>query len=140
MESLSTECPACTNSKFVIVMGSNLAGRHGKGLAKHCLQKHGAIYGQGTGLQGMSYAIPTKDGLIRTLPLIVIKSWIDHFIGFAFGAGNISGMKFAVSQIGCGLAGFQPKDIAPLFKDSPKNCYFDIAWADFLGYNHNYWN
>ena len=64
----------------VFVFGSNLAGRHGKGAALHARQQHGAIYGQGVGLQGSSYAIPTKDSLLRTLPLSEINKYVYDFL------------------------------------------------------------
>jgi hypothetical protein len=103
----------------VFVFGSNLAGRHGKGAALFARQNHGAIYGQGTGLQGQSYAIPTKDENIRTLPLDRIKPYVDEFIAFATAHPE---MTFQVTAIGCGLAGYKPAQIAPMFADAPSNC------------------
>ena len=103
----------------VFVFGSNLAGRHGKGAARYALQHKGAIYGQGVGLQGISYAIPTKDATIKTLPLEEIKPYVDEFIRFA---KEHPEMKFFVTPIGCGLAGYCPEQIAPMFKDAPENC------------------
>jgi len=102
----------------VFVFGSNLAGRHGAGAAKYALQHKGAKYGQGVGLQGYSYAIPTKDFNIKTLPLETIKIYVDQFIQFAI---NNPDMTFEVTKIGCGLAGYVPKDIAPMFKSVPGN-------------------
>lgn len=67
----------------IFVFGSNLAGRHGKGAALYAKQHHGAIYGVGSGRQGNSYAIPTKDRDIRTLPLSVIKIYVNTFILYA---------------------------------------------------------
>lgn len=67
----------------IFVFGSNLAGRHGKGAALWARQHRGAIYGQGQGLQGQSYAIPTKDYQLRTLPLETIHDHVDEFIIFA---------------------------------------------------------
>jgi hypothetical protein len=100
------------------VFGSNLAGRHGKGAALYAKQHKGARYGQGVGLQGNSYAIPTKDQNIKTLPLETIKIYIDEFIKFAI---NNPDLTFEVTKIGCGLAGYMPKDIAPMFKGVPGN-------------------
>ena len=68
---------------MIMVFGSNQAGRHGKGAALYAREHHGAVYGQGQGHFGNSYAIPTKDALIRTLPLEVIKRHVDTFIGYA---------------------------------------------------------
>jgi hypothetical protein len=99
----------------IFVFGSNLSGRHGKGAAKTALG-WGAKWGQGAGLQGRTYGIPTKDASIRrTLTVIEIKPFVDEFIEFA---KNNSDMIFLVTEIGCGLAGHKHKDIAPLFVDA----------------------
>jgi len=96
----------------IFVFGSNLSGRHGKGAAKTALG-WGAKWGQGTGLQGRTYGIPTKDASIRrTLTVIEIKPFVDEFIEFA---KNNPNLIFLVTEIGCGLAGHKQKDIAPLF-------------------------
>ena len=102
----------------IFVFGSNLAGRHGKGAALFAKQRHGAVYGQGEGLQGTSYAIPTKDANLRPLPLKCIAGFVFDFQLFA--AGNQS-LQFQVTPIGCGLAGYKPADIAPMFFNSPPN-------------------
>ena len=102
----------------IFVFGSNLAGRHGKGAALFALRNHGAIYGRGEGLQGSSYAIPTKDRNIRTLPLEEIEYAVLRFVAFA--RKNPS-LRFAVTAIGCGLAGYKPSQIQPMFKDAPPN-------------------
>jgi hypothetical protein len=99
----------------VFVFGSNLSGRHGKGAAKQALG-WGAKWGQASGLQGRTYGIPTKDASIRrTLSVIEIKPFVDEFITFAKANPNL---LFYVTEIGCGLAGYKPKDIAPLFIDA----------------------
>lgn len=103
----------------VFVFGSNRAGRHGKGAALFARQHRGAIYGQGLGLQGNSYAIPTKDEQLRTLPLKIIAHEVQVFLQFA---RNHQDMQFQVTAIGCGLAGYCPTDIAPMFQDAPPNC------------------
>jgi hypothetical protein len=102
----------------VFVFGSNLAGRHGKGAALHARQHHGAIYGQGCGRQGYSYAIPTKDAGLRTLPLDVIREHVTQFIAYAVANPNT---RFKLTAIGCGLAGYRPEDIAPMFVEAPGN-------------------
>lgn len=96
----------------VFVFGSNESGRHGKGAAKTALG-FGAKWGQASGIQGKTYGIPTKDASIRrTLTIEEIKPYVDDFIEWAkYHTGNI----FYVTEIGCGLAGYKPKDIAPLF-------------------------
>lgn len=105
----------------IFVFGSNLAGRHGKGAAIAALKEHGAIYGQGIGLQGSSYAIPTKDWHLKPLPLDEILLHVDTFRRFA---EKHPEMAFQITAIGCGLAGYTPSDIAPMFKDAPPNCVF----------------
>lgn len=98
----------------VFVFGSNLSGRHGKGAAKTALG-WGAKWGQAAGIQGKTYGIPTKDAAIkRTLRIDEIKPFVDDFIEWAkYHTGN----TFYVTEIGCGLAGYKPKDIAPLFAE-----------------------
>lgn len=99
----------------IFVFGSNLSGRHGKGAAKTALS-WGAIWGQGTGLQGRTYGIPTKTADVRkTLPVEAIRPYVDRFIQ---DAKEHSDKIFLVTEIGCGLANYKPKDIAPLFKDA----------------------
>lgn len=93
----------------VFVFGSNLAGHHGGGAARAALQKFGAIMGQGVGLQGQSYAIPTMQGGVET-----IKPYVDEFISFAKAHPEL---KFYVTRIGCGIAGFKDEEIAPLFQE-----------------------
>ncbi|MHA2066213.1 MAG: A1S_2505 family phage non-structural protein [Candidatus Thorarchaeota archaeon] len=112
-------------TKHVFVFGSNLAGRHGKGAAKCAIDHYGAIYGQGVGRQGSSYAIPTKDKQLRTLPLERIKLFVDCFL---FYAARNPDEKFMVTRIGCGLAGYEDKDIAPMFANAPKNCTLPKGW------------
>ena len=91
----------------VFVFGSNLGGYHGGGAARIALEKFGAVWGQGVGLQGQSYAIPTMQGGVET-----IKPYVDEFIKFAKAHPEL---KFLVTRIGCGIAGFLDSEIAPLF-------------------------
>ena len=91
----------------VFVFGSNLAGSHGGGAAYVAWRKFGAVMGQGVGLQGQSYAIPTMQGGVET-----IKPYVDDFIAFA---SQHPELFFYVTRIGCGIAGFREKEIAPLF-------------------------
>lgn len=95
------------NRNEVFVFGSNLAGNHAGGAARVARDKFGAVMGQGVGLQGQSYAIPTMQGGIET-----IKPYIDEFISFAT---DHQELKFYVTRIGCGIAGFTDEQIAPLF-------------------------
>jgi hypothetical protein len=98
---------------LIFVFGSNLAGRHGKGAALFAKQFHGAIYGVGEGLQGNSYAIPTKDAKLRSRPLPDISFSVLEFLNFAT---NHPKLTFQVTAIGCGLAGYSPEQIAPMFQ------------------------
>lgn len=102
----------------IFVFGSNLAGRHGAGSALNAIRNHGAIYGIGWGLQGKSYGIPTKDKLLNVLPLTAIAWHVEVFELFAL---NHDQFQFNVVEIGCGLAGYTPKQIGPLFKLRPIN-------------------
>lgn len=98
----------------VFVFGSNLSGRHGKGAAKTALG-WGAKWGQADGIQGKTYGIPTKDAAIkRTLRIDEIKPFVDDFIEWA---KHHTVNTFYVTEIGCGLAGYKPKEIAPLFAE-----------------------
>lgn len=91
----------------VFVFGSNLAGMHGAGAARTAYQKFGAVMGNGDGPQGQSYAIPTMQGGVET-----IAPYVDKFIAYA---RQHPEQTFLVTPIGCGIAGFDPSDIAPLF-------------------------
>lgn len=116
-------------SMGIFVFGSNLAGRHGAGAALYARRNHGAIYGQGIGLQGRSYAIPTKDGDLSTLPLYIIREHVDTFVRFA---ARHPEFKFKLTPIGCGLAGYRPEDIAPMFVDVTENVCLPPEFAAVL--------
>ena len=116
---------ASTPRKRIFVFGSNLAGRHGAGAALAARNKYGAIYGQGFGRQGDSYAIPTKNSLLRTLPLGTIKVYVVGFLGYAEDHPDLT---FMVTRIGCGLAGYKDKQIAPFFRGAPNNCVLPVGW------------
>lgn len=94
----------------IFVFGSNLAGRHHGGAARVAVNRFGAIMGQGEGLQGRSYAIPTMQGGLNT-----IRPYVEKFIEFA---KREQALTFYVTKIGCGIAGFRISEIAPLFKDA----------------------
>lgn len=98
----------------IFVFGSNEGGRHGKGAAKTALG-WGAKFGQGDGLQGRTYGIPTKNKYLHVLTVNEIKVYVDRFIDFAKYSPNFI---FLVTEIGCGLSNYSPKDIAPLFKEA----------------------
>ena len=121
---------------MVFVFGSNLAGIHGAGAAKFAQRHFGAVYGKGIGHVGRSYAIPTKNERIETLPLNSIQAYVYGFIAYAIGHPKLT---FQVTQVGCGLAGIPAKDMAEMFIGAPKNCLFDEAWKPILGDTVEYW-
>ena len=94
----------------IFVFGSNLAGSHGGGAARFAYERFGAVWGEGVGLYGQTYAIPTMQGGVET-----IKPYVDAFICFA---KEHSRLTFLVTRIGCGIAGFRDEDIAPLVENA----------------------
>lgn len=94
----------------IFVFGSNLAGAHRGGAARLAYNRFGAVWGNGVGLQGQSYAIPTMQGGVET-----IKPYVDEFIRFA---KENTHLTFLVTRIGCGIAGFFDMEIAPLFREA----------------------
>lgn len=122
---------------MIFVFGSNLAGRHGKGSALHAKLNYGAIYGQGIGRQGNSYAIPTKDGRDggslrrpnQILPIWQIKQYVDAFIAYAKAHSEL---EFKVVAIGCSNSGYVPNQIAPLFIDTPPNCHLPDEFLPYV--------
>ena len=117
----------------IFVFGSNLAGQHKGGAAKAAHLKFGAEWGVGVGLTGQAYAIPTMQGGVET-----IKPYVDEFIEFA---KVHTELKFLVTRIGCGIAGFKDEEIAPLFKKAISVCniflpkeFYDILIAPYLAH------
>ena len=110
----------------IFVFGSNLQGSHGGGAAAIAAKQFGAIWGQGVGLQGQSYGIPTMHGGIEE-----IKPYVDEFIEFAKQNPNL---KFLVTRIGCGIAGFTEEEIAPLFAEgvNVENVYLPDTFLDII--------
>lgn len=92
----------------IFVFGSNLAGMHGGGAARTAYNKFGAVWGQGVGLQGQCYAIPTMHGGVDK-----IRPYVDEFLDFA---RQHTELTFLVTRVGCGIAGFTDEEMAPLFK------------------------
>lgn len=107
----------------VFVFGSNLQGIHAGGAAFTARLLFGAVFGRGDGLQGQSYAIPTMQGGVET-----IKPYVDKFVNFA---AEHPEKDFLVTKIGCGIAGFTPEEIAPLFKECVHMCNVWLPY-DFL--------
>jgi len=100
-------------STYVLV-GTNESGIHGLGFAKYCRMFGGLLRHQGFGPSGSCFGIPTKDWFVRQLPLDIIQFYVNRFIVLA---KRTPGTTFWVTKIGCGLAGYTPEQIAPLFKD-----------------------
>ncbi len=114
----------------IFVFGSNEAGIHGAGAAYFALSL-GAEFGQGFGLMGNTFGIPTIDWLIRTLPLSCILFYVHRFIEFAIVNKDF---RFYVTKIGCGLAGYIPEQIAPMFKTASNidNIYLPSEFWDII--------
>lgn len=118
------------NPNHIFVFGSNLAGRHGMGSARRAFQTFGANYGVGQGMCGRSYAIPTKNHSLHTLPLEAIRNYITLFLHYALRHPEF---EFFVVNVGCGLAGYKPKEIAPYFRGAPKNVHLTTVFNQLLG-------
>lgn len=110
----------------IFVFGSNFEGKHFGGAAKAAMEKFGAVLGIGEGLQGQSYAIPTMEGLENILPAV------ERFTSFA---RQHKELKFFVTAIGCGIAGYSAEQIAPMFTDAAtlSNVYLPVSfWKTIL--------
>lgn len=123
---IASDCIDTLEKDEIFVFGSNLAGHHMGGAARVANIKFGAEWGVGVGLTGQSYAIPTMQGGVET-----IRPYVDEFIEFANQHQN---MKFLVTRIGCGIAGFKDEEIAPLFRKavSVSNIYLPQKFYDIL--------
>lgn len=120
--------------KEIFVFGSNYpGGRHGKGAAKFAMQKFGAVYGVAEGLTGKCYALPTvcaeKTGPLSKMPLEQISIHVGRFIKCAQEHPELT---FLLTQVGCGLAGYQVEDIAPMFLYSPLNVIKPIEFENVI--------
>ncbi len=106
----------------IFVFGSNLEGMHAGGAARIAHQKFGAVWGEGVGLHGQTYAIPTMHGGVEA-----IQPYVEEFIQFAKANPRL---KFLVTRVGCGIAGFTDKEMAPLFEAAKQleNVYLPEKW------------
>lgn len=120
-----------SDSGNIFVFGSNLDGRHGKGAALWAVKNRGAKYGQGFGEQGKSFAIPTKGkgNPLPTLSIDIIRNFVELFLQEARDSPN---KTYELTPIGCGLAGYSPDKIAPLFKDAPSNVILPKEFVEAL--------
>lgn len=112
-------CLSCEDPGLIMVFGSNAEGNHAAGAAKHAVEKHGAIMGKGHGFQGDSFAVITMSGFAELKYRVSIL--LDH-------ANLNPDLRFFVTPIGCGIAGYKPEQIAPLFSDAPPNCTLPEGW------------
>lgn len=115
----------------IFVFGSNLRGLHNGGAARVAYKKFGAVRGQGVGIQGQSYAIPTMQGGVET-----IRPYVDDFIKLA---REWDQNTFYVTRIGCGIAGFTDEEIAPLFDEAYDlyNVRLPKSFADIIERNRS---
>ncbi|WP_419818152.1 A1S_2505 family phage non-structural protein [Glaciibacter flavus] len=107
----------------IFVFGSNASGAHGGGAARYAYDHFGAVWGQGEGLQGRSYGIDTMSGFD------VIADEVAEFLEFA---EQHPQLRFLVTEIGCGIAGYRPVQIAPLFTEAPDNVVLPQPFMDLL--------
>lgn len=118
-------------SNEIFVFGSNLQGMHGGGAARMAYESFGAVWGQGVGLYGQSYAIPTMQGGVET-----IRPYVDNFMIFA---QRHSELDFLVTEIGCGIAGFSVSEMAPLFfkaiDNDIRNVYLPESFYEVYDYS-----
>lgn len=113
----------------IFVFGSNRQGRHGKGAALFARNNKGAVYGVGEGPTGQAYALPTKAHPYQTLPLPEIERHVKTFLAYA---REHAELRFHVTAVGCGQAGYKHHEIAPMFKHAPSNCDLPDEWMALL--------
>lgn len=109
----------------IFVFGSNIQGMHGGGAARYANKNFGAEWGVGEGLTGRTYALPTMEGKAS------MKQAVEHFTSCAKEHPELT---FLVTAIGCGIAGYTPEEVAPLFKDAAQleNVYLPQLFWDNL--------
>lgn len=111
----------------IFVFGSNTIGAHGRGAALTARRYFCAEVGVGEGLRGQSYALPTKDADLRTLPVPAIHAAVARFLAFA---SEHPSLRFEVTRVGCGLA---DDDVRPAFAMHPPNVFLPYLWRIALG-------
>lgn len=119
----------------VFVFGSNLAGRHGAGAARHAMDALGAVYGVASGFTGKCYAIPTKDEQINTMSIAAIRTYADQLVQDMIDNPQ---MDFFMTRVGCVLAGHSDSSMAALFKRASRltNVDWPADWAPYLMESH----
>jgi hypothetical protein len=113
----------------IFVFGSNRLGYHRRGAAKDAMDYFNAVYGQGEGLQGQAYAIPTKSSPYKSLSIEDIRAHVNKFLQFALDNKHLI---FFLTPIGTGLANYKHEDIAPLFAAAPRNILLPSEWDKIL--------
>lgn len=114
----------------IFVFGSNLSGFHGGGAARAAHDRYGAQWGVCVGRTGQCYAIPTvRKHIAGALSLEAIRLAVDAFLHHA---ATHPEDTFFVTRVGCGLAGHEDRDIAPMFRDAPLNCSLPQSWREFV--------
>lgn len=93
----------------IFVFGSNIQGAHGGGAAWFAHKAFGAEWGVGEGLTGRTYALPTMEGEAS------LQKAVNNFIACAKAHPELT---FLVTAVGCGIAGYTPDEVAPLFKEA----------------------
>ena len=108
----------------VFVFGSNASGAHGGGAARFAYDRFGAVWGQSEGLQGQSYGIDTMSGLT------VFEDQAARFLDFARERPEL---RFLVTEVGCGIAGYTPGEVAAFFRGAPDNVVLPESFVAILG-------
>jgi len=109
----------------IFVFGSNLAGIHAGGAAKQAHEQFGAIWGQGEGIQGQSYAFPT---LTKSFKKVTPVTLVCNATRLFKCCEDNPDKEFLLTRVGCGIAGFQDEDIRPLFENHPNNLILPEEW------------
>ncbi len=107
----------------VFVFGSNAGGLHGGGAARIAHERFGAVWGEGRGHHGQTYAIDTMSGL-ETL-----AREAGDFVAYAAAHPEL---RFLLTPVGCGIAGYTPEQVAPLFAGIPANVTVPASFAPYL--------
>jgi hypothetical protein len=113
----------------VFVFGSNVMGIHGAGAARQAREQYGAVVGVGEGRTGRCYALPTVGPAFVPLPLALIARKVARFLACAEEHPDLT---FWLTPVGCGIAGYTPEEIAPLFRAAPSNVRLPDAFLRVL--------
>lgn len=129
----------------IFVFGSNLSGQHGKGAALVAAQQYGAARGVGAGRTGNAYALPTKGARVYPrggrsyLPVLPLDQVAVHAALFCLYARQNQHLEFQLTAVGCGLAGYTPEQVAPMFAECGANVLFPPEWRGVAGARNPEW-